>query len=622
MGCTGSALRCCPAGGKRQLKAQQRPASQELTALKTENANATLQHGAGQEKAAPRDKQGTEAAQLLRGHEEEEERLRGAPGTEAEGPRGASTQVEKGKDVELKEQLLERFDALRREHEETLQELRRAHEQEKLLLAESHHRSQEALQETVEALRSQLKSFQERMKRVEESLLSRDYKKHIEEHGSPSPFWEQELESLHFVIEMKNEHIHGLDKKLLNLETVAERNLLLEEKVKTLQQENEDLQVRTQNHLVMTSAAVCPQAALRGAAGRPRGAGEGVAAAGAGSPREGGAAVPRAQRGGRLPLPHRRWRRAPHCHVAPTTGWPGSPPGTGPGDAVTSASAPGAGPRGGRVPAVAPCTGRWSTSWDAHACLSPACALPVLQGGPAPCRARTPSSGVRPWGFWGVKGAGQGTRTYIGLDPTPRLAPSTPSTSAGGGTGTGGAVPREPRAVPIHGAGLPPRPPLPAASSSSVPQPHGSGTSPLTATPKPSPPCPRCPPAGPITPPEAGQRLRARRCTAGEQSVLPHGGNTSGTAVGSRHTGGTRVRAGCTRALSPGKSGPSPGPCSRRACVCVCWCACVRAPGPCATGCNDYESTRSSSLKNPASVVFGDLGVSGSIVRQGPVFRS
>lgn len=31
----------------------------------------------------------------------------------------------------------------------------------------------------------------------------------------------------------------------------AEKNLLLEEKVKTLQQENEDLQVRTQNHLVM-----------------------------------------------------------------------------------------------------------------------------------------------------------------------------------------------------------------------------------------------------------------------------------------------------------------------------------------------------------------------------------
>lgn len=43
----------------------------------------------------------------------------------------------------------------------------------------------------------------------------------LQEHGSPSPFWEQELESLHFVIEMKNEHIHGLDKKLLYLETVV-----------------------------------------------------------------------------------------------------------------------------------------------------------------------------------------------------------------------------------------------------------------------------------------------------------------------------------------------------------------------------------------------------------------
>lgn len=32
----------------------------------------------------------------------------------------------------------------------------------------------------------------------------------------------------------------------------AERNLLLEEKLKTLQQEKEDLQARTQNHLVMT----------------------------------------------------------------------------------------------------------------------------------------------------------------------------------------------------------------------------------------------------------------------------------------------------------------------------------------------------------------------------------
>ncbi|KAM9603828.1 coiled-coil domain-containing protein 69 isoform 1-T1 [Morphnus guianensis] len=346
MGCTGSALRCCPAGGKRQLKAQQQrePASQELTALKTENANATLLPEDGKEKAALREER-TESTRLLQGQEEEEKRLRDAsragtaritqdinnqvgrkggccwgqrPGRERvagwdfpgsdHGPgtgwAGLScfqekecvrkglgslersgneslgvgraraslmlgqmcrvchlpaSQVEKGKDLE------EQFDALRREHTETLQELQRAHEQEKVLLAESYHRSQAALQETIQVLNSQLKSFQERMKRVEESLLSTDYKKHIQEHGSPSPFWEQELESLHFVIEMKNEHIHSLDKKLLNLETVVERNLLLEEKVKTLQQENEDLQVRTQNHLVMARQLSEELLAARGA---------------------------------------------------------------------------------------------------------------------------------------------------------------------------------------------------------------------------------------------------------------------------------------------------------------------------------------------------------------------
>ncbi|CAI5766781.1 Hypothetical predicted protein [Podarcis lilfordi] len=161
-------------------------------------------------------------------------------------------QIEKEKDLQCKQQLSEQHDLLKKEQEERLRELQKAHDQEKVLLTESYQKSQSSLQETVDRLSSQMKSFQEKMKRVEESILSRDYKKHIQDYGSPSQFWEQELESLHFVIEMKNERIHNLDKKLLNLETVMERNLLLEEKVKTLQQENEDLQVRMQNHMAVT----------------------------------------------------------------------------------------------------------------------------------------------------------------------------------------------------------------------------------------------------------------------------------------------------------------------------------------------------------------------------------
>ncbi|KAM9373285.1 coiled-coil domain-containing protein 69 [Phaethornis superciliosus] len=240
MGCTGSTLRCCPLGGKRQRKAQKQKgtASQELTALKTENANATLLPEDGKEKAAL-EKEEAESTSVLQSQEEEQLQDAGQAGT-GKITQDNSTQVEKENHLELEEQL----DTLRTEHMETRQELQRTHEQKKLLLLES-----QASLQMIQELNSQLKSFQDMMKRVEQSLLSTGYKKHIEEHGSPSPFWEQELESLHFVIEMKNEHIHGLRKKLMNLEIVEEKNLLLEEKVKTLQQENEDLQVRSQNHL-------------------------------------------------------------------------------------------------------------------------------------------------------------------------------------------------------------------------------------------------------------------------------------------------------------------------------------------------------------------------------------
>lgn len=39
-------------------------------------------------------------------------------------------------------------------------------------------------QDTIDGLTSQLEAFQAKMKRVEESILSRDYKKHIQVSGS------------------------------------------------------------------------------------------------------------------------------------------------------------------------------------------------------------------------------------------------------------------------------------------------------------------------------------------------------------------------------------------------------------------------------------------------------
>ncbi|KAJ6667849.1 hypothetical protein lerEdw1_016170 [Lerista edwardsae] len=239
---------------KKRLKAQHEKGQTfcELKALKTDNANAA-QLPEEPEKAEQLEKQRNEVTRLLQQHQEEKEYLKEAHQAETKRlSQSIKIQVEKEKDLLCKQQLSEQYDLLKREQEERLQELQKAHDQEKLLLTESYRRTQSSLQETIDRLSFKMKSFEEKMKRVEESILSRDYKKHIQDYGSPSQFWEQELESLHFVIEMKNERIHNLDKKLLNLETVVERNLLLEEKVKTLQQENEDLQVRLQNHVVVT----------------------------------------------------------------------------------------------------------------------------------------------------------------------------------------------------------------------------------------------------------------------------------------------------------------------------------------------------------------------------------
>ncbi|KAB1281815.1 Coiled-coil domain-containing protein 69 [Camelus dromedarius] len=161
-------------------------------------------------------------------------------------------QVEKERELELGEKLDEQRRVLEGEHKEALRVLQASYEQEKEALSHSFQEAKAALQETIDGLTAQLEVFQAKMKRAEESILSRDYKKHIQDYGSPSQFWEQELESLHFVIEMKNERIHELDKRLIIMETVKEKNLLLEEKITALQQEYEDLHARGRNQMAVS----------------------------------------------------------------------------------------------------------------------------------------------------------------------------------------------------------------------------------------------------------------------------------------------------------------------------------------------------------------------------------
>ncbi|XP_036900895.1 coiled-coil domain-containing protein 69 [Sturnira hondurensis] len=235
MGCRHSRLRCCKAPQKRHQEPDQppRPEPQELGPPNGDTAT-TVQLCAPEEA----ERHQKDISRILQEHEEDKKKW--------------ARQVEKERELELREKLEEQRRVLEGEHEAALQVLRTSYEQEKEALSHSFQEAKAALQETIDALTSQLEDFRAKMKRVEESILSRDYKKHIQDYGSPSQFWEQELESLHFVIEMKNERIHELDKRLILMETVKEKNLLLEEKLSTLQQENEDLLVRGRKQTVVS----------------------------------------------------------------------------------------------------------------------------------------------------------------------------------------------------------------------------------------------------------------------------------------------------------------------------------------------------------------------------------
>ncbi|XP_029439302.1 coiled-coil domain-containing protein 69 [Rhinatrema bivittatum] len=236
---------------KRRKAEEQEHFSRELSVLRSENAQrVSAYEELEKERAELLERQNQEILHLLQEHAEEKEALKTTHRAETETlVQELKVQVVKEQDAENAKRLSEQLNFLKKQHDDNCKALQELHEKEKSSLTESFEKSQASLQESVDELSSQLKAFQEKMKRVEESVLNRDYKRHIQDYGSPSQFWEQELQSLHFVIEMKNERLHNQDKKLLHLESVTEQNLSLDEKIKTLQQENEELQVRTRNHM-------------------------------------------------------------------------------------------------------------------------------------------------------------------------------------------------------------------------------------------------------------------------------------------------------------------------------------------------------------------------------------
>ncbi|KAM4677795.1 coiled-coil domain-containing protein 69 [Discoglossus pictus] len=239
MGCKASKM-CCPAARNKKRKAKKElQKTQELSDLteKQHESNDKLH----------------EIQDLQHKHQEEKAALAEAHKTELEvRVQKLLEQARRDTDAEIARCLSQQAAAMKVKLDEKCAELQRSYDQEKAALTEKYDKLTTSLQETIDDLNSQLNSFKEKMKRIEESVLTQDFRRHIQDHGSPGQFWEQELQSLHFVIEMKSELLREQDKRLLNHEATMDRNVTLEERVRSLQQESEALRVQTQNQAVVT----------------------------------------------------------------------------------------------------------------------------------------------------------------------------------------------------------------------------------------------------------------------------------------------------------------------------------------------------------------------------------
>ncbi|KAM6179496.1 microtubule-associated tumor suppressor candidate 2 isoform 2-T2 [Erethizon dorsatum] len=140
---------------------------------------------------------------------------------------------------------------LQDDHDHKVQELVSTHELEKKELEENFEKLRLSLQDQVDTLTFQSQSLRDRARRFEEALR-KNTEEQLEVALAPYQHLEEDMKSLKQVLEMKNQQIHQQEKKIMELEKLAEKNIILEEKIQVLQQQNEDLKARIDQNTVVT----------------------------------------------------------------------------------------------------------------------------------------------------------------------------------------------------------------------------------------------------------------------------------------------------------------------------------------------------------------------------------
>ncbi|XP_065489294.1 microtubule-associated tumor suppressor 1 isoform X4 [Caloenas nicobarica] len=162
--------------------------------------------------------------------------------------------------VELENSHSEKVEELTRKYESSFSELKSAHESERKSLEDSFKEKQELLEKKIDELKCENDSLSEKLKLEEQKQIAK------EKASLKNPqimYLEQELESLKAVLEIKNEKLHQQDVKLMKMEKLLENNTILTDKLKKVQQENEELKARMDKHMELSRQLSTEQAVLQ-----------------------------------------------------------------------------------------------------------------------------------------------------------------------------------------------------------------------------------------------------------------------------------------------------------------------------------------------------------------------
>ncbi|XP_008292915.1 microtubule-associated tumor suppressor 1 homolog A isoform X2 [Stegastes partitus] len=162
--------------------------------------------------------------------------------------------------LELQSSHVEQLQCVKQQHEVSLEELRKVHNQELQSLDKTLKDAETALSGQIQELTAENNVLIEKLTAEENRRKELADKSQKDSH---TLYLEQELESLKVVLDIKNKQLHQQEKKLMEIDKLTDKNVKLDESLKKVQQENEDLKARMERHAALSRQLSTEQAVLQ-----------------------------------------------------------------------------------------------------------------------------------------------------------------------------------------------------------------------------------------------------------------------------------------------------------------------------------------------------------------------